>query len=194
MSKALSIALASVSASSVLFAVLFAGGGAGIYGSPFAGVPPGWPSASAIRREQGLELLTILAGPIACLAAALLVVRASKAASFVLIVGASFGAYLGTLTRFNVVWEKVFLICVWLPMVIISIMILIGVPRGMTFKRSLTSTTLILIGAGCVCHSLTVADRVPLESRWAFWTIDAVVGLACLLGAGWLLRPRRIRA
>ena len=46
---------------SILFAVMFAGGGAGICGSPFAAVSD--------KKEQGLMLLTILAGPVACLAA-----------------------------------------------------------------------------------------------------------------------------
>ena len=53
--------------------------------------------------------------------------------------------------------------------------------------RSLGSIVLILIAAACVYQSFA-AMEAPRESWWMFWTIDAVVGLSCLLGAGWLLR------
>ena len=53
--------------------------------------------------------------------------------------------------------------------------------------RSLSSIVLILIAAACVYQSFAVMEA-PRESWWMFWTIDAVVGLSCLLGAGWLLR------
>ena len=53
--------------------------------------------------------------------------------------------------------------------------------------RSLSSIVLILIAAGCVYLSFA-AMEAPRDIWWKFWTIYAVVGLSCLLGAGWLLR------
>ena len=53
--------------------------------------------------------------------------------------------------------------------------------------RSLSSIVLILIAAGCVYLSFAVMEA-PREYWWTYWTICAVVGLSCLLGAGWLLR------
>jgi hypothetical protein len=60
--------------------------------------------------------------------------------------------------------------------------------------RALVSVGLALIAAICVLLSIAAIDFRPPEIQWTFWTIDAVVGLSCLLGAGWLLRPRRTRA
>jgi MFS family permease len=119
----MSKALAVVFASSVLFAVLFAAGGAGIYGSPFASVPSRFDS-DARRLERRLMLLTILVGPIACLAALLIHRGRAKAASAALVAGATAGAILGSLTRFRVAWEGVFLIFVWSPMVFVALMLL----------------------------------------------------------------------
>jgi hypothetical protein len=53
--------------------------------------------------------------------------------------------------------------------------------------RSLSSVVLILIAAGCVYLSFAVMEA-PRDTWWKFWTIYTVVGLSCLLGAGWLLR------
>jgi hypothetical protein len=55
--------------------------------------------------------------------------------------------------------------------------------------RSLASIVLMLIAVGCAYLSLAVQEA-PRESWWIFWTIYAVIGLSCLLGAGWLLRMR----
>ena len=59
--------------------------------------------------------------------------------------------------------------------------------------RALVSVVLLLIAVGCVYLSFA-AMEASRESRWIFWTIYAVVGLSCVLGAGWLLRPRLTRA
>jgi hypothetical protein len=59
--------------------------------------------------------------------------------------------------------------------------------------RSLSSILLILIAAGCVYLSFAVPEA-PRDIWWKFWTTYAVVGLSCLLGAGWLLRVRRAGA
>ena len=54
---------------SLLFGTLFALGGAGIYGSPFASVPANSPSRHEHDVERLLVALTILVGPLACGAA-----------------------------------------------------------------------------------------------------------------------------
>jgi hypothetical protein len=59
--------------------------------------------------------------------------------------------------------------------------------------RSLSSIVLILIAAGCVYLSFA-AMEASRDVWWKFWTIYAVVGLSCLLGAGWLLQVRRAGA
>ncbi len=59
--------------------------------------------------------------------------------------------------------------------------------------RSLAAVALLLIAAGCACLSLAVREA-PREYWWIYWTIYAVIGLSCGLGAGWLLRMRRIGA
>jgi hypothetical protein len=107
---------------SVFFGLGFAVGGAGIFGSPFAGVPSNWPSSPEVYLRNVLMLLTILVGPAACVAALLahsLGVRA--AASAFLVLGAIAGAILGCLTPFREVWEKVFLVLVWGPMIVVGL-------------------------------------------------------------------------
>jgi hypothetical protein len=59
--------------------------------------------------------------------------------------------------------------------------------------RSLSSIVLILIAAACVYLSFA-AMEAPRDTWWKFWMIYGVVGLSCLLGAGWLLRVRRAGA
>jgi multisubunit Na+/H+ antiporter MnhB subunit len=53
--------------------------------------------------------------------------------------------------------------------------------------RSLSSIVLILIAAACVYLSFA-AMEASRDTWWRFWTIYGVVGLSCLLGAGWMLR------
>ena len=109
-------ALAFVSALSLLFAIVFAAGGAGIYGSPFA--------AATDMSEPALMLLTILAGPVACIAAIAIYRKFAFLAGLPLLVGAICGAFLGGLTRFSLVWEKVFALFVWAPMVVLGVALL----------------------------------------------------------------------
>jgi len=106
---------------SMLFAFFFAASGAGIYGSPFASVPPNSPSQDI---NHLLMALTILVGPIACGVALALYKSAPGIASIMLVLGAIVGALLGTTTSFAYVWEWVFLITVWLPMISVAVWIL----------------------------------------------------------------------
>jgi hypothetical protein len=53
--------------------------------------------------------------------------------------------------------------------------------------RSLVCVVLTLIAASCVYLSLAAVEA-PRESWPIFWTFYAVIGLSCLLGAGWLFR------
>ncbi len=112
MLRTMSKALVLVLALSILFAVGFAGGGAGIYGSPF----PGRDFATA-----ALWLGTILVAPVACLAALLVSRKSRHLVSVVLLGGAIGGACFGSLTTFREVWEWVFLIFVWAPMAIVAV-------------------------------------------------------------------------
>ena len=103
---------------SMLFAFFFAVGGAGIYGSPFAPVPANFPSQSM---NHLLMALTILVGPLACGVALALNKGAHGIASLVLVLGAIVGAVLGMTTSFAYVWEWVFVITVWLPMICVAV-------------------------------------------------------------------------
>jgi hypothetical protein len=122
-------ALSAVLVMSVVFAFFFTIGGAGIYGSPFAGPPRNWGDAERrIQHEKNLMLLTILAGPAACLAALPVHRRYPYVAGAVIIAGVISGAYLGMLTRFRAVWELVFLLFVWLPMLLVGLILLASNP------------------------------------------------------------------
>jgi uncharacterized membrane protein YfcA len=105
---------------SLLFAFLFAGGGAGIYGSPFAPVPANFPSRPEHDVNRLLMALTILVGPLGCGAALAIHRRHPRLACIPLVLGAIAGAYLGTTTMFAYIWEKVFLVTVWLPMIFVA--------------------------------------------------------------------------
>jgi len=124
---------------SLLFAFLFAVGGAGIYGSPFDSVPTSYSSEvrAAHDLERLLEALTILVGPLACGVALAVHKRSPRLACIPLVLGAIAGAFLGTATKFVVVWEKVFLITVWLPMIFVALGIVIRL--GVERRRSLGS-------------------------------------------------------
>jgi hypothetical protein len=53
---------------------------------------------------------------------------------------------------------------------------------------------LVLLAIAGLCAFLAVAAREALPgSWWAFWLLYGVVGGGCLLGALWLLWPRRAR-
>jgi hypothetical protein len=87
---------------SMLFAFFLAAGGAGIYGSPFASVPPNLPSQNLNRL---LMALTILVGPLPSEVALALYKRAPGIATIMLVLGAIVGALLGTTTNFAYVRE-----------------------------------------------------------------------------------------
>jgi hypothetical protein len=128
-------ALVLVLAISTLFALGFAAGGAGIYGSPFTGKG---------SDKEALYLWTILVAPVTCLAA-LLVCRLSRhlesivlsrisryLASIVLLGGAIVGAYFGSRpTAFRAFWVWPFLIFVWAPMAVVAV--------GLSFPSSAPS-------------------------------------------------------
>src|SRR5262245_11955961 len=112
-------ALFAVFALSVVFAVLFAIGGAGIYGSPFANDPAGFDTGNR-DREKFLMALTILVTPIACIAALLCHRVYPRIAGATLVLGVFSSGILGSLTRFRYVWEGVFLIFVWMPITLVA--------------------------------------------------------------------------
>ncbi|GAC1475942.1 MAG: hypothetical protein NVSMB9_29430 [Isosphaeraceae bacterium] len=58
--------------------------------------------------------------------------------------------------------------------------------------RILFAGILLLIGAGCV-YQAVAAREAPRDEWWIYWTIDAAIGLPCLLAAGWLIWPGRGR-
>ncbi len=165
-------ALVFVSALSLLFAVVFAAGGAGIYGSPFAAVSD--------RSEQGLMLLTILASPVACLAALAIYRKVAFLASLPLLLGASCGALLGSLTRFSPVWESVFAVFVWAPMVLLALALLSPKPAR-ELKRGATVLAAVVTGfIGLV--------MVPPASRstWLGVCVALVSGLIGFGAAWWV--------
>jgi hypothetical protein len=115
---------------SLAFGALFALVGAGIYGSPFA-LPLNFPSRAEHDVNQVLMALTILVGPLACgVALAVHYWRYPRLACIPLVLGAIVGAFLGTKTNFVNVWEAVFLITVWLPMILVAVGI------GVSSRRS----------------------------------------------------------
>jgi hypothetical protein len=95
---------------SVLLALLFTVGGAGLYGSPFG---PG-----KVFREYALYAAAIISGPVATLCALVLRSRAPVAAAASLLAGALAGLCFGVIAQsdFRHFWGWVFLIAVWLPM------------------------------------------------------------------------------
>ena len=105
---------------SLLFGFFFAVGGAGIYGSPFA---PNYRYGDDPDLNRMLMALTILVGPLACGAALAVHWKSPRLAGMLLVIGAVAGALLGTTTKFVFVWERIFLIMVWLPMVFIAVWI-----------------------------------------------------------------------
>jgi hypothetical protein len=59
--------------------------------------------------------------------------------------------------------------------------------------RRLLALVLLVVVAACVYLAIAVPEA-PSDSRQAFWLIYSLVGLLCLLGAGWLLLPKRPRS
>ncbi len=131
-----------VFALSLMFAFLFAAGGAGIFGSPF--------SVGGPARDKLVWLLTILAGPVACLVALAVHGRQARLASIPLLAGACLGAWLGTLTApFRDYWEKPFLLFVWLPMTIAALVLWSARPARLMVRVGLVycALTVMIIAA-----------------------------------------------
>jgi hypothetical protein len=78
----------------------------------------------------------------------------------------------------------------WAFYAVVGLSCLLGV--GWLLRRSIGSMGLNLLAAACVYSALGVLEA-PREYWWT-WSILAVVGLSCLLGAGWLLQARQAGA
>ena len=99
----------------LIFAVLFAVGGAGLYGSPFA------DDISA--HDLAVYAAAILVGPLASLLALIIHKRLPDLAGITLVLGAVVGVFIGLVVEspFRFFWGKVFVIVVWLPMSVVGL-------------------------------------------------------------------------
>jgi len=115
-------AIIGVLCTSLVLAVLFAGGGAGIYGSPFG---PGKTS-----QEYAIYAAAIFVGPLASLLALVLHKRLPYMSGVLLVLGAVVGVVLGLVVEsdFKYFWGKVFAVVVWLPMSIVGAKALLRKP------------------------------------------------------------------
>jgi hypothetical protein len=106
----------------LILAVLFAVGGAGLYGSPFG---PGKPS-----HEYAIYAASILVGPLASLVALVFHKRLPYLSGVSLVLGAVAGVFIGLVVEsdFRYFWGKVFVIVVWLPMSVVGARILLRKP------------------------------------------------------------------
>lgn len=117
------VALIGVFLVALIFAALFAVGGAGIYGSPFGpGVHP---------RESAVYAEAILIGPLASLLAIVFHKRLVCLSGVLLVLGALGGIFIGLVVEsdFRGFWGKVFAIFVWLPMSIVGARLLLRKPQ-----------------------------------------------------------------
>ena len=57
------------------------------------------------------------------------------------------------------------------------------------FIRMILAVFLLLVAAFCVYQ--VIAGGESSESRWAYWLLDGIIGLASLAGACWLLGRKR---
>ena len=101
----------------LILAVLFALGGAGLYGSPFGG---------GTAAEQAIYAAAILVGPLASLLALVFHKRLPYLAGITLVLGAAVGVFIGLVVQspFHYFWGKVFGIVVWLPMLVVGLRLL----------------------------------------------------------------------
>ena len=111
-------AIIGVFSASLIFGALFAVGGAGIYGSPFAG---------KTSNEYAIYEAAILVGPIGSLLALVFHKRLPYLSGVSLVLGAVVGVFIGLVVEsdFRYVWGKVFLIVVWLPMSVVGARLLL---------------------------------------------------------------------
>jgi len=61
----------------------------------------------------------------------------------------------------------------------------------MSISVRIAGVILLLIVVGICAFLMAAAREAPRETRWAFWTIEGAVGLACAAGAAWLLSAKR---
>lgn len=102
----------------LILAVLFAVGGAGLYGSPFAG--------GISAHDFAVYAAAILVGPLASLLALVFRKRLPYLAGITLVLGAAVGVFIGLVVQspFHYFWGKAFGIVVWLPMLVVGLRIL----------------------------------------------------------------------
>jgi hypothetical protein len=107
----------------LIFAALFAVGGAGLYGSPFG---PGKTS-----NEYAIYAAAILVGPLATLLALGFHKRLPYLSGGSLVLGAVAGVFIGLVVEsdFRYFWGKVFIIVVWLPMSVVGARLLLRKPQ-----------------------------------------------------------------
>jgi hypothetical protein len=59
-----------------------------------------------------------------------------------------------------------------------------------TSGRIVSAVVLLLVATFCVYQAIAAQES---GAQLAYWLIDGVVGLACVVGASWLLWPKRLR-
>ena len=118
-------AIIGVFSASLIFGALFAVGGAGIYGSPFA--PSGIRDLHVENTAHAIYAAAILVGPLASLLALVFHKRLPYLSGVSLVLGAVVGVFIGLVVEsdFRYVWGKVFLIVVWLPMSVVGARLLL---------------------------------------------------------------------
>lgn len=64
--------------------------------------------------------------------------------------------------------------------------------EGLVNKSIQIALAMLLFGIAGLCVVLAIADReAPHDVWWAYWTIDAFVGVGSVLAGLWLLLPKK---